>query len=75
MNSQKGIFIYIIVFTFIALLFFPETKFSTTFYRMFESIGTFLNGMMKPTEASLFKLAFFCCILIVIAKVFAGQKQ
>ena len=77
MNKSQGITIYILLLTFIALLFFPEAKFSSSIYSIFDSFGELFNGLKEPgqEEDSLFKLIFFCLLFLFFTKLITSKKE
>lgn len=77
MNTSKGVIFYILLLSFIALLFFPETRFSSSIYTIFDSFTELFNGLKEPGqgEGSLLKLVFFCALFLFIVKLLSTSKE
>lgn len=77
MNTSKGVLFYILLLSFIALLFFPETRFSSSIYTIFDSFIELFNGLKEPGqgEDNLLKLVFFCALFLLITKLLTTSKE
>ena len=74
-NVSKGITFYLLVIIVIALIFFSESKFSTTIYGILHSLNLFIKSLMEPTDTAMYKLIFVCLTFVFIVKLLFGGNS